>query len=435
MISPMKFKVVTLGCRTNQYESAAYEKQLRALGGAATNEEADLCIVNTCTVTEGADSSSRHQIRQLRRKNPNAKIIVTGCLADRLPEAIAGMEEVDLVVPNKEKEKLLEKLFPESDLPEFAIDQFGGHTRAFVKVQDGCNSFCTYCIIPYVRGRSRSRTIGEVVREVEGLVASGYREVVLTGINIGDFDGQGTARLSDLVKAVDDIEGLDRVRLSSIDPDEVEDDLLEAIIEGKNTCHSMHIVLQSGSNAILKRMNRKYTRQMFFEAVERLQSAAPDFTFTTDIIVGFPGETESDFEETLDAIKKARFAKVHMFPYSPRERTRAALYTDQVSQKVMMERKQTLLRFSEKVAFDLREQYVGKELEVLLEETDGTHFSGHSDNFLRVMVPDEGYSSNDLLRVQCIKNGPDGLFGKVIACTSKAPCASNPLRILSALPA
>jgi len=435
MIFSMKFKVITLGCRTNQYESAAYEKQLREIGWTATSGEADLCIVNTCTVTEGADSSSRHQIRQLRRKNPKAKIVVTGCLADRLPETIAGMEEVDIVVPNKEKEKLLSELFPETELPEFVIDQFGGHTRAFVKVQDGCNSFCTYCIIPYVRGRSRSRTVEEVVREVEGLIARGYREVVLTGINIGDFDGQGTARLSDLVKAVDSIEGLDRLRLSSIDPDEVEDDLLEAIIEGKKTCKSMHIVLQSGSNAILKRMNRKYTRQMFFEACDRLRAAAPDFTFTTDIIVGFPGEAESDFEETLDAIRKTRFAKVHMFPFSPRDRTRAALYTDKLPQKVMMERKQVLLRLAEKVAFDLREQYVGIELEVLLEVTDGTHFSGHSDNFLRVMVPDEGYSSNDILRVKCIKNGPEGLFGKVIACTSKAPCASTPLPILSVLPA
>ncbi len=215
-------------------------------------------------------------------------------------------------------------------------------TRAFVKIQDGCNSFCSYCIIPYVRGRSKSRTLQEIEKEVRGLVQNGIREVVLTGINIGDFDGQdetGSTRLCHAVELLDQIEGLDRIRISSIDPDEVDDELLNVIQKSSKLCASMHIVLQAGSNWILKRMNRKYTRQMFFQTIDRLKAVSKDFTFTTDIIVGFPGERECDFEETLEVMREVKFAKVHMFPYSKRERTKAASFSDSVSPDTMKERK------------------------------------------------------------------------------------------------
>lgn len=409
-----KFAVATLGCRTNQYESAAYAKQLKEMGytEACDGEEADICIINTCTVTEGADRSSRHQIRQISRQHPGAKVVVTGCLADRLPQEIGQMDEVDLVVLNRDKDKLLEQVFPDEKLPEFAIDQFGGHTRAFVKVQDGCNSFCTYCIIPYVRGRSRSRKVDSILEEVRGLVANGYKEVVITGINVGDFDGGDDPKVSlaELVKLVDQIEGLERIRISSIDPDEVDDALLDAVVNGKKTCHSMHIVLQSGSNAILKRMNRKYTRQIFLESIDRLKAASADFTFTTDIIVGFPGETVQDFEDTLDLMRKVKFAKVHMFPYSPRERTRAATYPNQIAPDVMNQRKQEVLRLSEQIAFDLRASYVGRIMPVLLENGE----SGHTDNFLEVFVPAEGLAPNQIVMVECKENSPKGLIGCVL---------------------
>lgn len=410
-----KFKVVTLGCRTNQYESQGYADQLRQMGyiAAGEEEEADLCIVNTCTVTEGADSSSRHQIRSLLRKHPKAKVAVTGCMAESAPDVLREMNERIEIVPNAQKERLLETIFPEEEfLPEFNIQAFDGHTRAFVKVQDGCNSFCTYCIIPYVRGRSRSRKIDEVVQEVKGLVANGYKEVVITGINVGDFDGGGS--LADLVRAVDQVEGLKRLRISSIDPDEVDDDLTNAVLLGKNTAPSMHIVLQSGSNVTLKRMNRKYTRQMFIDAVERLLEKRPDFTFTTDVIVGFPGETDADFADTLDLIQRVKFAKVHMFPYSPRKRTRAALYPNQVSSEVIRQRKQELLRLAEKCAFELRQRFVGTKKWVLLENSDETKpgfLSGHTDNFLRVWVPSGTYQPNDLIELKLVANEPDGLVG------------------------
>jgi threonylcarbamoyladenosine tRNA methylthiotransferase MtaB len=416
-----KFKIVALGCRTNQYEVQAYQAQLEQLGyqPAAEGETAEVCIVNTCTVTESADSSSRHAIRQLARQHPASRLLVTGCLAERLPKEISALDGVTDLVPNSEKEQLLARLFPEEELPEFSIKRFEAHTRAFVKVQDGCNSWCTYCIIPYVRGRSRSRTIEEIVKEVEGLIANGYKEVVLTGINIGDFDGndpEHPVQLADLVMAVDQLKGLERLRISSIDPDEVDDKLMEAVLRGKRTCRSMHIVLQSGSNVILKRMNRKYTRQVFMETIDRLRAACSDFTFTTDIIVGFPGETEADFADTLAVMQEVQFAKVHMFPYSDRPRTRSALMPNKVPQEKIRERKQLLLRAAEETSFQLRNSYIGREMSILTESLDAVsgRMSGHTDNFLPVFLPADALHSNQLLNVKIIENTPEGLIGEAV---------------------
>ncbi|MFY7843238.1 MAG: tRNA (N(6)-L-threonylcarbamoyladenosine(37)-C(2))-methylthiotransferase MtaB [Rhabdochlamydiaceae bacterium] len=417
-----KFKVVTLGCRTNQYESQAYIDQLKKLGyqQSLETEAADLCIVNTCTVTASADSSSRAQIRQLSKDNPEAQIVVTGCLAERSPKEMWDLPKVTHVVSNKEKEDLLSIVLPDEQIPEFKIENFSTHTRAFVKVQDGCNSFCTYCIIPYVRGRSRSRKMNSILQEIKGLVKQGKKEVVLTGINIGDYDGapeigEKPTRLSDLIKEVDQIEGLERIRVSSIDADEVDEDLANAILLSKKTCPSMHIVLQSGSNHILKRMNRKYTKEIFINTINYLKNRSPHFTFTTDIIVGFPGETDFDFEQTLETIRTVKFAKVHMFPYSPRERTRAALFTDRIPLEVMQQRKQEVLRLSEQIAFDLRREYVGQYVEVLLESVDPHkpgYIFGHTNNFLPVYVSlENNLKSNDLIQVLIKENTPEGLIG------------------------
>lgn len=411
------FKLVTLGCRTNQYETAAYKNQLESLGLSLedSDKNADICIVNTCTVTENAHKESRNIVKKLAVANPNAKILVTGCAAEKNPESFKDIPGVSFVVGNSEKEELLSKIFPKESLPEFSINHFEAHTRAFVKVQDGCNSFCTYCIIPYVRGRSKSRTIDEIVNEVKGLINNGYKEVVLTGINVGDFDGgNGKDRLSDLVRAVDNIEGLKRLRISSIDPDEVDDDLLDAVINGKHTCKSMHIVLQSGSNVILKKMNRKYTRQLFLDSAFRLKEKCPDFTFTTDIIVGFPQETQRDFEETMDVVKEIKFAKVHMFPYSPRERTRAFLYPGRVHPEVIKERKNKLLRLSEEVAFSLRNEYIGRKMSVLLESGHGDKIHGHTDNFLEVILDRADLRPNTLVDVLITHNEAHGLIGKLL---------------------
>lgn len=405
------YKVVTLGCRTNQYESQAYRDQLNLMGyrEAKADESASICIVNTCTVTESADSSSRAQIRQLARENPGSRLVVTGCYADRKPGEVQSIEGVDTIISNRDKEELISALFPQEEVPEFAIRQFSAHTRAFVKVQDGCNSFCTYCIIPYVRGRSRCRSVPLVLKEVEALVASGYKEIVITGINVGDYEDQGMG-LADLMREVDQIPGLERLRLSSIDPDEVDDRLLDVIVNGKTTCHSMHIVLQSGSNAVLKRMNRKYTKQMFLETIERLKEASPDFTFTTDVIVGFPGESEIDFQETLEVMREVQFAKVHMFPYSKRERTRAALYKDQVPKNVIQDRKRRVLELDSQCCFSLRSQFLGRSLSVLIEEGN----FGHTENFLSVEIPGEPLKKNSLVEVLLKENHPHALIGELV---------------------
>lgn len=412
------YKLAVLGCRTNQYESEAFRSQLDEIGytEASKDSSADVCIVNTCTVTHGADRDSRYQIRRLVRENPNAKVLVTGCFAEQNKDQILNLSEQITVVPNHSKEQLIEKVDPNLDVyPEFKIKQFEAHTRAFVKVQDGCNSFCTYCIIPYVRGRSKSRPIDEIVKEIEGLVTKGYQEIVLTGINIGDFDGNGTHTLTDLVKVVDQIPGVKRIRISSIDPDEVDDSLLQAIVDGKNTCSSMHLVLQSGSNVVLKRMNRKYTRQIFFDTVNRLVHADPNFTFTTDAIIGFPGEEEEDFRDTIDVIEKVQFAKVHMFPYSPRSRTRAASYPNQVSHALMNVRKSELLKIAENVSFRLRDRFIGKKMHVLTESKigDNGEVFGHTENFLPVYIEDStSLVPNKVYEVELIKNTPKGLIAK-----------------------
>lgn len=407
------YKVAVLGCRTNQYEAQGFRDQLQKMGfrEATGEEQAALCIVNTCTVTEGADSSSRHEIRKLIKENPEARVVVTGCLAERKPELISSIPGVNLVISNAKKENLLAHLFPEEeDLPEFRIESFEGHTRAFVKVQDGCNSFCTYCIIPYVRGRSRSRSIESVLSEVKNLVENGTKEVVITGINVGDFDGGGS--LADLISAVDSVEGIKRVRLSSIDPDEVDDNLLNAILKGKHTCHSMHIVLQSGSNVILKRMNRKYTRQIFLETIERVQKASPDFTFTTDVIWGFPGETESDFEETLSMIREVGFAKVHYFPFSARERTRAFAFPGRVSQEIMQERRKQIMKTSAASAMSVRNRFLGRKMQILTESSEGNLIFGHTDNFLKVACEKGNLEANQLIEVELVENNIDYLIGK-----------------------
>jgi threonylcarbamoyladenosine tRNA methylthiotransferase MtaB len=419
-----KFKIATLGCRTNQYETQAYADQLLQMGyqQAGENETADLCIINTCTVTESADSHSRHEIRRLAKQNPESKLVVTGCFAESKRDFVQQMPGVTHVVSNKNKENLLNEVLPDEEIPEFSIKHFDAHTRAFIKVQDGCNSFCTYCVIPYVRGRSRSRSIPDILHEAEELIANGFKELVITGINVGDFDGnveEGEKKicLADLVRAVDNIPGLERLRVSSIDPDEVDDNLMNAIIHGKRTCHSMHIVLQSGSNVILKKMNRKYTRQVFLETIDRLRGADPNFTFTTDIIVGFPGETEVDFADTLSVMREVQFAKVHMFPYSERPKTRAAQYPNKVPHAIIKERKQEVLKVAEQISYDLRSKFVGKQRYVLTESLDPARpheIFGHTDNFLSVWIQEQNVSPNEILHVELFENTPTGLLGRVI---------------------
>ena len=321
------------------------------------------------------------------------------------------------VISSEDKETIIQKLFPESSVRPFAITRFEGHTRAFVG-QDGCNHFCSYCTVPYLRGQSRSRPMASILDEIRDLVRSGYKEIVLTGVNVGDYV-DGEVSLAELVHQVDMIPGVLRLRLSSINPNEVDDRLLDVIVNGRSTCASMHLVLQSGSNAVLKNMRRLYTRELYLEKVARFQERCPDFVVTTDIIVGFPGETDKDFLDTLDIIERVRFAKVHMFPYSERPQTRAARASDKVPSEVIKERKAQLLKVADRVAFDVRNSFLGRTMEVLTESGDeGGYFQGQTKNGLLVMLPKGSLQPNQLLKVCLQENTSCGFLGTVLEALS-----------------
>lgn len=404
-----KYKIVTLGCRTNQYESQVFSNQLQKGGcqQAHHDERAEICIVNTCSVTQSADKRSLCQTRKLLRENNPEKLIVTGCSAENLKE----MPGVTHVVPNMKKEHLLPLVFPEREWSEFRLEQFDAHTRAFVKIQDGCNSFCSYCIIPFVRGRSRSKSISDIVKEVVTLVKNGYKEVVLTGVNIGNFgkDQIPKVSLADLIYQVDRVEGLKRLRLSSIDPNGVDDELINVMLSGRRVCPSLHISLQSGSNLTLKRMGRKYTRQEFLDIITKLLEQDPDFTFTTDLIIGFPGETTEEFKETLQLIEQGWFANAHLFPYSNRPYTSASKMSNQVPKSVIEEQKQQLYDAQRRASFRLRNRYVGRKFEVLVEMNN----RGYTKHFLPVSIPEREIRPNEMVGVKCVKNQREGLVGYI----------------------
>ncbi len=409
------FKISYLGCRVNQYEAQVYRDQLEILGLKEEKEDlkpADLCIINTCAVTLSAESSSRNQIRKILKSNPKARVIITGCLTSLKEGLLKEFQNRCEFVSNKDKEDLIAKIFPyEKIFPEFCIKNFSNRSRAFVKIQDGCNSFCTYCIIPYLRGRSRSRTFSSILSEVHGIVEKGFKEIVITGINVGDFNSEGK-RLDNLIRELDEIQGLERIRISSIDPDDVTNDLFAALISSKKVCHSLHLVLQSGSNSILKRMNRKYNRSNFFNCINRFRAVDPNFSISTDIIVGFPGESDQDFEDTLNVVKEVKFSKVHVFPYSPRSRTRAMLYENQLPSSIINMRKKVLFEIAKKEAFIWRERFLGKKEVVLIEQIQDGFALGHSDSFLLIKFPNKCFKIGELVEVEVISNLENSLLGR-----------------------
>jgi threonylcarbamoyladenosine tRNA methylthiotransferase MtaB len=386
------FVVKTIGCKVNQYETQRLVEQLEALGWqrCANGNGADLCIVNTCTVTEEADAKSRQALRRFRREHPGALVVAAGCYGERDRAGLDAMPEVDRVLDNAQKERLAESLglLPDEGaaLPS-GITRFAGHARAFVKVQDGCDQFCSYCIVPYVRGRSRSRPVPAVVDEVRGLVENGYREIVLTGVHLGGY-ADGAHRLAGLVGALDGIEGLLRVRVSSIDPLDVTRDLVETIASSRAACPHLHVALQSGSTSVLERMNRGYTREEYLRIVERAAAAIPDLAVSTDLMVGFPGERDEEFVDSLDVIERVGFSKVHVFPFSPRAGTAAARRSDFVAHDVVKARLARVAEAAEAAARRCRERFVGRSMEILVEgrTKDGRYVHGFTRNYLKTLI-------------------------------------------------
>ncbi|MBN1917088.1 MAG: tRNA (N(6)-L-threonylcarbamoyladenosine(37)-C(2))-methylthiotransferase MtaB [Verrucomicrobia bacterium] len=385
------FVAQTIGCKVNQYETQRLVEQLEALGWrrCVNGNGADLCIVNTCTVTEQADAKCRQALRRLRRDHPGALVVAAGCYPERDRVGLDAMPEVDRVLDNADKERLVEVLGLSDGgaacLPS-GISRLARHARAFVKVQDGCDQFCTYCIVPYVRGRSRSRAMEEVLDEARRLVGNGYREIVLTGVHLGGYDDAGR-RLPELVRALDAVDGLLRLRLSSIDPKEVTTGLVEAIASSRAACPHLHVSVQSGSTSVLERMNRGYTRDDYLAMAERTARAMPDLVLSTDLIVGFPGETDGEFADSLDLIERTAFGKVHVFPFSARPGTAAGGMPGRVPHDVVKARLARVAQTAQAAAVRCRERFIGRTVDVLVEgrTRNARHWHGFTSNYLKTL--------------------------------------------------
>ena len=397
----MKFQIYTLGCKVNTYESNVMRDALLNKGyfEVGLKEKADITIINTCTVTNTADSKSMKVIRQAIRRNENAIIVVCGCLVQNKKEEVSKIDGVDIVIGNINKskivdyiEKYIEEKKQEVDVRNIMDTNFEpmmlnnfNKTRAFVKIQDGCNNFCSYCIIPYTRGNVRSKDKQSVLKEIQLLVDEGHKEVVLTGIHTGNYGAEfADYKFADLLKDIVKIDKLERLRISSIEITEINDDVMEVIKENNILVDHMHIPLQSGSDAVLKRMNRKYDKEYFINKIKKLRKIRPNISITTDVIVGFPGETKEEFEETIETIKKIEFTKLHVFPYSKREGTKATIMDGQVDENIKKKRVKILLQLSKELEYNYMEKFIGKKVIFIPEIAKEDYIIGHTGNFLNV---------------------------------------------------
>ena len=394
----------TLGCKVNTYESNAMLKIFNEAGYQEVDfkQVADVYVINTCTVTNTGDSKSRQMIRKAIRKNPKATICVVGCYSQTAPEEIEKIEGVGVVLGTQYRSDIVKYVDEHLETGEMVIkvdnvmnlrkfedlniDRFK-NTRAFLKIQDGCNNFCTYCIIPYARGRVRSRQKESVLNQAQRLVDNGYVEIVLTGIHTAGYgedldDYSFYELLVDLVK----IKGLKRLRISSIETSQISDEIIDLIGSNEIIVDHLHVPLQAGSDATLKRMNRKYTTAEYLEKINKIRSYLPNIAFTTDVIVGFPGETDEEFEETCNFIKQVNYSELHVFPYSPRKNTPAAKMKDQVNDQIKHERANRLLQLSKELNHEFALKQIGKTLKVLFEKRDGEYLIGHAGDYLKVKV-------------------------------------------------
>ncbi|MEE9198799.1 MAG: tRNA (N(6)-L-threonylcarbamoyladenosine(37)-C(2))-methylthiotransferase MtaB [Dehalococcoidia bacterium] len=441
--------IATHGCKLNQAESQAMGRRFAQAGCSVVDacQSADIYILNTCTVTHMADAKARQWLRAARRGSPHATIVATGCYAQRSPEALSRVVGVDLVVGNRDKARLLEWIqgrgllekygsLPAPDAPA-PVSGYNptSRTRAFVKVQEGCNQFCAFCIVPFTRGREANVPIPGVVGEIRARVREGYKEVVITGPQIGSYglypptleareDPQGCdGRLHSLVEAILEQTDVTRLRLSSIQPQDLTPRLLAAWRDPR-LCRHAHMALQSGCNSLLRRMGRRYSVFEYRRAVERLREAVPDIAITTDILVGFPGEAEREYDEGHRFCREMGFAGMHVFPYSPRPGTRAEGMPNRVPQEVKKERMSQMLALARDSAARFRRSFIGRTMDVLWEEQQrlgrGMFWSGLTDNYLRVYTGDRQAGPNELTPVTLVGELENGLLGRVRAAIAMA---------------
>lgn len=420
-----------LGCKVNQYESEAIAELFAEKGYeiVGIDEEADVYVINTCTVTNFGDKKSRQLIRKVKRQNENAIVAVVGCYAQTAPKELMEIAGVNLVIGTKDRAQIVEMveqydrangvenhvsdIMKERVFEPLSIQKLANRTRAYLKIQDGCSQYCSYCIIPYARGPIRSREPQEVVAEVKRLAENGFKEVVLTGIHVASYgkDRRDTSLL-DILKQVHEVEGIERIRFSSIEPNVVTEEFAQTMAALPKVCDHFHLSLQSGCDKTLKEMNRKYDTEKYRQAAATLRKYLPKVALTTDIIVGFPGETEEDFRESYAFAEEIGFAKIHVFPYSPKRGTPAAARKDQLLNAVKAERSHTLIQLSDKMAAEFLADAVGTDAEVLYERAVGDGiYEGHTTNYMKVHGRSEVDLTNRIAKTHITRAEGEMLFG------------------------
>ncbi|MGY4690359.1 tRNA (N(6)-L-threonylcarbamoyladenosine(37)-C(2))-methylthiotransferase MtaB [Salibacterium sp. K-3] len=430
----------TLGCKVNHYETEAIWQLFKKAGYEKEEfeKQADVYVINTCTVTNTGDKKSRQVIRRAVRKNPEAVVCVTGCYAQTSPAEIMDIPGVDVVVGTQDRSKMIgyieefkkerepingvsnimkTRVYEELDVPEFT-----DRTRASLKIQEGCNNFCTFCIIPWARGLLRSRKPEDVLAQARQLVEAGYKEIVLTGIHTAGYgEDMKDYNFADLLKELEQVEGLKRLRISSIEASQITDDVIDVMNRSNKIVNHLHVPLQSGSNTVLKRMRRKYTTEYYAEQIEKLKQALPGLAVTTDVIVGFPGETEEEFRETYQFIAENKFSELHVFPFSKRSGTPASKMDGQVDSETKNDRVQQLIELSNQLAKEYAADYEGKELDVIPEERDEETglLVGYTSNYLRVKFEGSEELTGKIVKVKLTKAGYPYNMGECIRTASE----------------
>ena len=400
----MKFTILTFGCKVYSYESEFMKEKMIDNGFEYIEDykNSDIVIVNTCSVTNTADNKCRRMIRSVRRENESCTLVVCGCTAENHREELNDLD-IDILIGNKDKSNIVSliqdfiktnnkyvKFYDSRKLPfeDMRINDFS-LTRAFVKIQDGCNNYCAYCIIPYVRGSIRSKNFDDAVSEIKDLVKKGHKEIVFTGINTGAYGKEtGLYDLTDLIREISKIDDLKRIRVSSIEITEINDKFIEEMKNNKKLCGHLHVSLQSGSERILEIMNRKYTKAEYLDKVNKLKAAREDINLTTDVIVGFPTETEEEFLECVEYCKNVGFSKIHVFPYSKREGTKAASMSGHLDNTTKKDRARRLIAIDDGLQYEFNKNVLNKDVEVLIEEVVDGKSIGHTENFIKVIIPD-----------------------------------------------
>lgn len=428
-----KVAFYTLGCKVNQYETEAMEEMFRKRGYEVIDfeERADIYIINTCTVTNLGDRKSRQFIRRAKKLNENSIVAAVGCYSQIAPDEVESIDGVDIVIGTTDKEKIVD-LCEEAKLKKrkinvvknikhhrqfdnLTIDNVKSRTRAYMKIQDGCNQYCSYCIIPYARGPIRSRRLDDILNEAEKLAKANFKEIILTGIHVASYGKDlKDVTLLDVIDEISKIEGIERIRLSSIEPTFIDEEFMDKVIKNKKFCDHFHLSLQSGSDSVLKRMNRKYTTEEYRNTVNMIRKYMPNAGITTDIIVGFPGETEEEFQETYDFVNEIGFSRIHVFKYSPRKGTPASEFDNQIHGSVKHSRSERLIELGNQLANRFMEKFIGKRMEVLFEENKGGYFEGYTTNYIRVKAESNKDIQGEILPVRIkTRENNDNLMGEI----------------------